>query len=102
MVGYVMAAADEGTLRLLEFGMDSPDRQMLLTLLGAARAEAEAHGCTRFSCPRPPGTWGGLLEEMFEPVSNPEVVYMAASLGPNLDLAALAKGEGGYWETDRI
>jgi len=102
IVAYVLTRTDGRDLRLLEFGMEAPDREVLHALLGAVRGAGGSLGCARFISPWPPGTWGALFDPLFEPVRNPDVLYLAASPGSKLNLPAIAARGGGYWETDRI
>lgn len=104
IAGYAIALAEieEQTLVLLEFGMESPDEALFISLLADLKRRASDLGCRRFAAPWPPGEWGALFRDRFEEIARSDGILMLASLSPRFDLDDATGRESGYWETDHV
>jgi predicted N-acetyltransferase YhbS len=104
IVGYALAIGElaERTMRLLEFGMERTDSEVLFELLAHLRRRGTDLGCAQFVAPHPPGVSGAAFREVFPSVPRREGIFMLASLSPRLDLSCLTGRDAGYWETDHV
>jgi predicted N-acetyltransferase YhbS len=102
VVGYLLSQIETGRLRVLEFGLSSPDPRILGRMLASARASAEVAGCSIVLATRPPGRWGVLLETFLGTVSRAPGHFLVASVGEAFHPEKGSDSLRGYWEIDRI
>ncbi len=101
IVGYVLARVQGNRVHLLEYGMESPSRNLLGALLAAVRGEAEGRGCVRLLAPHPPAPYGVQFDSLLgQGVAGPERLFVA-SLGPGLEVEPVVSGMQGFWDFER-
>lgn len=101
VVGYILARVRDDRVRLLEYGMEEPNRHLLADFLAAVRGEGERRGCVRFLSPHPPAPFGAQIDSILaRGTAGPERLLIA-SLDPGFEIESAVSGMQGFWDFER-